>query len=364
MINYVDFRYSKAKGETEAGQVFNSALNMGPSDKLYTSSLVKDEVIGTGNGSTTQFSNIALPWYPVIPKSFLVECDGVIGVADESGAITGTGVSGTISAGRVVDLTFTTAPADGAEIVVTYNFDNESVNSDGPEAAGFTNVPEFELKINTMPVQAKARTLRTYWAFDAQYELQKEYGTDIEALLATQAAGEIAHEIDTELTQDLLNFANAAAPLTWSRTMIPGTSSLVDHYESFIITLNEGKNRIQKATRKKKGNFLICGMEVATVLESCRTFKPSNIQADGPHYIGEVAGLKCYVSPDYPDNEFVIGYKGNNMFEAGAFYCPYMPLSSTSVIMDANFRGQEAWATMYGKALLNSQLYIKGAITD
>ena len=188
--------------------------------------------------------------------------------------------------------------------------------------------------------------------------------TDIESLLATQAAGEIAAEIDQELTLDLLDFANAAAPLTWSRTMIPGTSSLVDHYESFLITLNEGKNRIMKATRKKKGNFLICGNEVATVLESCRTFKPSNIDADGPHYIGEVVGLKCYYSPNYPDNEFVIGYKGNNMFEAGAFYCPYMPLSSTSVIMDANFRGQEAWATMYGKALLNSQLYIKGAITD
>jgi hypothetical protein len=116
--------------------------------------------------------------------------------------------------------------------------------------------------------------------------------------------------------------------------MIPGTSSLVDHYESFLITLNEGKNRIMKATRKKKGNFLICGNEVATVLESCRTFKASNIEADGPHYIGEVAGLKCYYTPNYDDNEFVIGYKGSNMFEAGAFYCPYMPLSSTSVIMD------------------------------
>lgn len=182
MINYVDFRYSKAKGSTEAGQVFNSALNMGPSDTFYTSNLVKDEIIGTGDGSTTQFSNIALPWYPVIPRSFLVECGGVIGVADEQGAITGTGVSGTITAGRVVNLTFTTAPASGKDIVVTYTFDNESVNSDGPEDAGFTNVPEFELKINTMPVEAKARTLRTYWAFDAQYELQKEYGEKVYAI--------------------------------------------------------------------------------------------------------------------------------------------------------------------------------------
>ena len=106
------------------------------------------------------------------------------------------------------------------DIVVSYRYDNESVRSDGPAQAGFTNVPEIELKINSLPIEAKARTLRAYWAFDAQYELQKEYGQDIETLLATQATGELAHEIDNELTLDLLKFADAGTPLTWSRSII------------------------------------------------------------------------------------------------------------------------------------------------
>ena len=75
-----------------------------------------------------------------------------------------------------------------------------------------------------------------------------------------------------------------------------------------------------------------------------------------------MGNLKVYVNPDYPSNEFVEGYKGNNMFDAGAFYCPYMPVSSTDLIMDANFRGQRGWATMYGKKLLNSQMYVRGKI--
>ena len=76
-------------------------------------------------------------------------------------------------------------------------------------------------------------------------------GQDIEQLLATQSTGEIAHEIDNELTLDLVNFANAGSPLTWSKTLTPGIS-LVDHYDSFMETLTKGANRIFDATRKVK----------------------------------------------------------------------------------------------------------------
>lgn len=360
MINYIDYNYSKSKGQTLAGQTFASSINMGPSDPNYTSDLVDGQSVKLdGAGKAT------LKWYPVITSTFTVVVDGKVYMPDtvtagQFIAEDGSTITGAVTPAGTLDLGTTNADKT---VAVTYRFNNEDIRSDGPVDAGFTNVPEVELKINSLPVEAKARTLRSFWAFDAQYELQKEYGQDIETLLATQATGELAHEIDNELTLDLLNFADADAPLTWSKALTPGIS-LTDHYDSFSSVLTQGANRIFKATQKVKANFIICGLEVASVIEIMRNFKPSGVTAVGPHYLGELGNLKVYVNPDYPDYEYVLGYKGSNMFDAGAFYCPYMPVSSTDLIMDANFRGQRGWATMYGKKMLNSKMYIRGNITE
>lgn len=363
MINYIDYQYSKDKGETPAGKMFASSINMGKSDINYTSDLVHGEEIGASGTTTygTQNAPLQLKWFPVRVETFTVQAGTVVGAADATGTISGTGVSGKITADGKLYLTFTSATTDAP--VIEYRYDNESVQSDGPVAAGFTNVPEVELKINSLPVTATARTMRAYWAFDAQYELQKEYGQDIESLLATQVTAEIAHEIDNELTLDLYNFADAGTPITWSRTITTGIP-VMDHYDSFNAKLIEGSNAIFGATRKVKANFMICGLGVANVIELMRKFEASGITAVGPHLLGKLGNINVYVNPDYPADEFILGYKGQNMLDAGAFYCPYMPVSSTDLIMDANFRGQRGWATMYGKKFVNSKMYIRGAITD
>ena len=358
MINYIDYRYAKTKGATKAGTVFNSSINMLASDMNYSSDVVEGEEF-TGDGTSTTFQ---LAWTPVIPDSVEVT---VAGSPVTPTSVTELGV-----------LTLGSAPAASAQVLVNYRFNNEDVRSDGFNElatgnyatndnfgqAAFTNVPEVEMKLNSLPIVAKARTMRSFWAFDAQYELQKEYGQDIETLLATQVTGELAHEIDSELTLGLLNFANAGTPLTWSKTITPGIS-LVDHYDSFNAKLVEGGNSIFEATRKVKANFMICGLGVANVVEVMRNFTASGQTAAGPHFLGTLGTLKVFVNPDYPADEFVLGYKGSNMFDAGAFYCPYMPVSSTDLIMDANFRGQRGWATMYGKKFLNGSMYIRGRVT-
>lgn len=368
MINYMDYTYSKDKGATLAGTAFNSSINKYASDTYYSSNLVNGEIVGTATAG--QQYEVALKWFPVLPETFTLEtADGGVIASVVNGVVTGSYIDtegnnafNTLAGALKFKLSADLPEAsEGQDIVVTYRFNNEDVRSDGPDAAGFTNVPEVELRINSLPITAQARTLRSYWAFDAQYELQKEYGQDIETLLATQVTGELAHEIDNELTLDLLGFANAGTPLVWSKTQPIGVS-LIDHYDSFNAKLVEGANIIFNATRKVKANFVICGLEVASVIESMRNFTPSGVTAVGPHFLGTLGSLKVYVNPDFPANEFVEGYKGNNMFDAGAFYCPYMPVSSTDLIMDANFRGQRGWATMYGKKLLNSQMYVRGRI--
>jgi len=121
-------------------------------------------------------------------------------------------------------------------------------------------------------------------------------------------------EIDNELTLDLLDFANAGTPLTWSRTQAIGIS-LVDHYDSLNAKLIQGANEIFNATRKVKANFIICGLGVASVIEIMRNFTSSGITAVGPHFLGTLGSLKVFVNPTYPTDEFVEGYKGTTMFD-------------------------------------------------
>lgn len=163
---------------------------MGPSDKFYSSSLVKDEVIG--KGTATEF---VLNWTPVKLATFSIKCGDTTYLSDKFGNLhDGTeDVKGNVTPAGTIKLGAAMGE-DADEVTVTYRFDNESVREDGHEQAGFGSHPAAELQIKSVPVNAETRTMRAYWAFDAEYELSKEYGQDLEALLGTQIAGELAHE--------------------------------------------------------------------------------------------------------------------------------------------------------------------------
>lgn len=189
MVNYMNYSYSKDKGRTPAGKVFNSSLNMGVSDPLYSSNKVEFQSIGRTGATSYGTAEVPLQlgWHPILMDTFTIQ----VGDSDEPAVvgtvtstvpnvngyyeISGVGITeGGVTADGKIYVTFDAATTD--EPLVSYVFDNESVRSDGPEMAGFTNVPEVELKIESIPVTAQARTMRSFWAFDAAYELQKEIG--------------------------------------------------------------------------------------------------------------------------------------------------------------------------------------------
>ena len=147
-----------------------------------------------------------------------------------------------------------------------------------------------------------------------------------------------------ELTHGILNFANAAPVKTWSMTPDIGVSRW-EHYQGFSIALQENSAEIFRATQKYGANFAICGTQAAVVFRAQNGFEPAAgaQTVAGPHLIGTVDGMKVFVDPSYPAFDYVIGFKGSNSMESGIFYCPYMPVSSTDLIMDANFRGQRGW---------------------
>lgn len=134
---------------------------------------------------------------------------------------------------------------------------------------------------------------------------------------------EIQQEIDNEITFDLYASANAGPEIKWSRMQPTGVAQS-DHYDSFYAKIVEGSNQIFNATRRAHANWMVCGLNVASVLQVMRNFDGAeDTTAVGPHFIGTLSnGIKCYVNPNYDANTFVLGYKGPNMIDAGYVYAP------------------------------------------
>lgn len=337
MISYLRFVYGTNKGAVKNGQMFNNSLYKGVSDKDYSASTIEGEPLVAGEEATLAF-------YPVIPGTLTIEG---VGTDDGNGKI---GDAGTVdyATGKVTGVTI------AEDATASYVYDNETAP---------VKVPQINLELAQVPVFAKSRKLAAYWGFDAAFDLKKQYGEDVTALMATQAAGEIAHEIDTEIVMDLYNQAGAGAELVWSKTAPVGVQ-LIDHYDTFWAKLAEGDAAIFGATQRFNPNFICCGINVAAVIQVMRNFSgDASATGVGPHFIGTVGGrYKVYVVPAMPADAFVMGFKGNNFLETGYVYAPYMPVTSTDALMLANMTGQQGYATSYGKKMVNSKLYIKGRI--
>lgn len=344
MISYLRFVYGTNKGKVKAGQMFNNSLYHGASDPEYSSRQITGEPLVTG---------VSLSSVPVLAETL-----SVVGADGNEIAYTVADGVATLDNGVTIDLT--TGEVAGTEVTVD---DNIAVNYEYNNEDAPVDVPEINLELAQLPIFAKSRKLAAYWGFDAAFDLKQQYGEDVTSLMASQAAGEISYEIDTEICLDLYRQAGSEME-PWSKTQPMGVN-LVDHYDSFWAKLTEGANRMVGITQRFTPNFIICGINVAAVIEVMRNFTAAAASnAVGPHLIGTLGGkYKVYVVPQMDADAYVLGYKGSNFLESGYVYAPYMPCLSTQILTLANFQGQQGYATSYGKRMVNNKLYIRGKIT-
>lgn len=340
MISYLRFVYGSDKGETTEGEMFNNSLYHGKSDMNYSGAEIKGEIIA---GEYVMYA-------PVMAGTVRIDNEPVD--AAEVFADLATGKLNEGFEGKVID----------------YKYNNEDIGGAPGHHKGVpagVKVPQINLELAQLPVFAQSRKLAAYWGFDAAYDLKKQYGEDVTALMAAQAAGEIAYEIDTEICNDLYRMAGAGTELVWSKAQPVGVSK-IDHYDSFWATLAEGDAAIFAATQRFRSNYIICGVNVAAVIEVMRNFDAASASnAVGPHLIGTLGGkYKVYVVPQFDPDAFVMGFKGGNFLETGYVYAPYMPVLSTQMITTANMVGQQGYATSYGKRMVNNKLYCRGRITE
>lgn len=357
-IFYLSYLYGSNKGTIQQGDVFNSPFQGVQGNFNYSNELIDGESVGLGDGTKTKFTT-NLAYTPVRPGSVVVAAGGVTATDDGKGTLTGTGVAGTVDyATGAISATFTVAPADELLVTAVYNYNMDLTD---------VGVPQVDLDLKSVSIEAFPRKIRARWLLDAAFELQKMKGIDAESELVVALSSEIKHEIDGELLNEIYKLA-ALTGYTWDAKNSGEGLSYSDHKKTIIDLFTEMSNAIFKATKRTGANFIVAGTNVCNIIETLEEFAPAGLgmgQINGPHFVGTLHGKwRVYKNPFFNDDNFLMGYKGSSYLDAGYVYAPYMPLYATPTQVMDDFIFRKGLATSYGKLMLNNKLYAKGSITN
>ncbi len=225
----------------------------------------------------------------------------------------------------------------------------------------------MSIQIVKETVEAKSRKLAARWTFEAAQDAQAMHGVDIEAEILAALAQEITTEIDQEILASLMSLAGHSSA-TFNQSTVSGSTDftptfLGDIHAVLAITMNEQANLIAARTRRGAANWAVVSPNVLTVLQSATTSAfarttegtfeaPTNVKLAGTLN----NSMKIYVNTYAANDDVLLGYKGSTETDAAAFYCPYVPLMSSGVVMDPNtFEPTVSFMTRYGyKELTNT----------
>lgn len=218
--------------------------------------------------------------------------------------------------------------------------------------------------IEKTSVTAKSRQLRADYSIELAQDLRAIHGLDAENELANILSTEIITEINREVVRLIYSVAKQGA----AGATVPGTFNLdadadgrwsVEKYKGLIFQIERDCNDIAKDTRRGKGNILICSADVASALSVAGVldYNPAlqaetnlSVDVSGTTYAGNFRGKKVYVDPYAVGDFYVVGYKGSNQYDAGIFYCPYVPLQMVRAQDQDSFQPAIGFKTRYGIA--------------
>jgi len=237
-------------------------------------------------------------------------------------------------------------------------------------------IPEMAFSIEKVSVEAKTRALKAEYSMELAQDLKAVHGLDAETELANILSAEILAEINREVVRSVYKSAKAGASYG---TAVAGTFDLdvdsngrwsVEKYKGLMVQIEREANAIAKETRRGRGNMLICdsdtasALSVAGLLDSSAALKDSlSVDDTGNTFVGVLNGrFKVYIDPYAPlgANFFVAGFKGANQYDAGLFYCPYVPLQMVRAVDQGSFQPKVGFKTRYG---LVSNPFSTGSVT-
>jgi len=233
----------------------------------------------------------------------------------------------------------------------------------GVGESGDGSFGEMAFSIEKSTVTAKSRALKAEYTMELAQDLKAVHGLDAEGELANILSAEILAEINREVVRTILTKAKIGALQT--STAVSGifdvnTDSdgrwMVERFKGLIMQIERECNVIAKETRRGKGNFIICSSDVASALAAAGMldYTPAlsanlNVDDTGNTFAGVLNGrVKVYIDP-YATIDFVcVGYRGTNPYDAGMFYCPYVPLTMVKAVGENDFQPRMGFKTRYG----------------
>ena len=243
-----------------------------------------------------------------------------------------------------------------------YAGDGTSGLADATASKEGTGGRAMSIQILKQTVEAKSRKLQARWTFESAQDAQAQQGIDVEAEIMAALAQEITAEIDQEVINSLR--ALAADEEAFNQAAVSGTATFVgDEHAALAVLINRTANKIAQRTRRGAGNWAVVSPQALTVLQSAttsafaRTTEGSFEAPTNQKMVGTLnSAMKVYVDTYAADNTSVlVGYKGSSEADAAAFYCPYIPLMSSGVVLDpSTFEPVVSFMTRYGYVELNN----------
>jgi hypothetical protein len=232
---------------------------------------------------------------------------------------------------------------------------------------------KMSIQILKQTVEAKSRKLSARWTFESAQDAQSMHGIDVEAEIMAALAQEITAEIDQEVLNSL-NTLGGTAVETYDQSAVSGTATFVgDEHAALAVQINRAANLIAQRTRRGAGNWAVVSPFALTILQSAttsafaRTTEGSFEAPTNTKMVGTLNNaMKVYVNTYAGDGaNVIVGYKGSSESDAAAFYCPYIPLMSSGVVLDpSSFEPVVSFMTRYGYVELNNTASSLGNAAD
>ena len=241
-------------------------------------------------------------------------------------------------------------------------------------------IPEIDIKVDSIAVTAQTKKLKAKWTPELGQDLNAYHNLDAEVELTSILSEQIALEIDREILADLVNGATAGTRY-WSRA--PGlfvdstgaevgagaaapdfTGTVSEWYETLVETINDVSAQIHRKTLRGGANFIVCGPEIANILEFTAGFRAS-VTADsetgtvGAVQVGSLSKkFDVIVDPYFLRNVVLVGRRGSSFLESGYVYAPYVPLQTTPTIFGPeDFVPRKGVMTRYAKKMVRPDMY-------
>lgn len=345
-INYIQFVKGTDKGTSSKGDLVNDPFKLGTVDVNYTGPIISETHEVTSAQATAH--SMSLVWSPVVAVSALKVGNAVYTVITEGTPVADKSALLDTTTGT---LTFATADTNfvaGANVAALYSYDNEIVPQN--------DIPVLNAKMATMPLVAHGRRIAVYYSQLAAYQAKQDYGFDLGDQLAEQAVAELSYEIDTEVTQLLIDYAEEPTDGSTKFNKVPRVGvDIASHYAGFAETITNAAVEVYNRTKKHMPNYMLISSFVLPVLKYVPGFKAAPIgNVNGCFYAGQVDQLKVFVTPNIDANYFVIGVNGTDMRASAAVYAPYMAIVPTQLLQYNDGGTTQGWSTLYDLRILST----------